>query len=184
MGRSRVLALAGSLGVLVGAGGTARGEGPAAADGKGAAAEIRELERGCAGTAAERAKRQAATPLFARLGGEEKIQALTREIVRLHRRNEAIGHYFAKSDPDRAARRAAEFIISGTGGPSVYKGPDLRATHARMGISNRDFLVAGKDIVQAMTALGHGPGEVDEMMCTLVALRPQVVREDEVALQD
>jgi len=142
------------------------------------------MEQGCSATATERQKRQAEKPLFVRLGGEEKILALTREIVRLHRQNPAIGHYFAKSDPEVAAQHAAAFITSGTGGPAVYKGPDLRTTHARMGITNQDFVAAGKDIVTAMTNLGYGPNEIDEMVCTLVSLRDQVVREDQIGLKD
>jgi hypothetical protein len=35
-----------------------------------------------------------------------------------------------------------------------------------------------------MTSLGHGPNEIDEMVCTLVSLRDQVVREDQIALKD
>jgi len=185
MERSRVLSVVGSLAFLAGgAAHGAAGDEPETAKKKTPVEEIRGMESGCAATAAERQKRQAEKPLFVRLGGEEKILAFTREIVRLHRQNPEIGHYFAKSDPEVAAKHAAEFITTGTGGPAVYKGPDLRTTHARMGITNRDFVVAGKDIVQAMTNLGYGPNEIDEMVCTLVSLRDQVVREDQVALKD
>ena len=185
MERSRVLSVVGSLAFLAGGASPGATSDPAkAAEKKSPVEEIRGMESGCGATAAERQKRQAEKPLFVRLGGEEKILAFTREIVRLHRQNPEIGHYFAKSDPEVAAKHAAEFITTGTGGPAVYKGPDLRTTHARMGITNRDFVVAGKDIVQAMTNLGYGPNEIDEMVCTLVSLRDQVVREDQVALKD
>ncbi len=186
MERNRVLSIVGSLVCLAGgvAGRAAGGQAATAAPPKTPAEQILAMEQGCSATAAERQKRQAEKPLFVRLGGEEKILAFTREIVRLHRQNPAIGHYFAKSDPEVAAKHAAEFMITGTGGPAVYKGPDLRTSHGRMGITNQDFVVAGKDIVQAMTNLGYGPNEVDEMVCTLVSLRDQVVREDQVALKD
>jgi hemoglobin len=185
MERSRVLSVVGSLALLAGgAAHGAAGDQATAASKKTPAEQILAMEQGCSATAAQRMKRQAEKTLFVRLGGEEKILALTREIVRLHRQNPAIGHYFAKSDPEVAAQHAAAFITTGTGGPAVYKGPDLRTTHARMGITNEDFVVAGKDIVQAMTSLGHGPNEIDEMVCTLVSLRDQVVREDQIALKD
>jgi hemoglobin len=185
MERSRVLSIVGCLALLAGgAAHGATGDQVKAAKKKGPVEEIRAMESGCAATAADRQKRHAEAPLFQRLGGEEKIHAFTHEIVRLHRQNPEIGHYFAKSDPEVAARHAAEFMITGTGGPAVYKGPDLRTSHGRMGITNQDFVVAGKDIVQAMTNLGYGPNEIDEMVCTLVSLRDQVVREDQIALKD
>lgn len=185
MPKSRILSIVGAAAVLAAAAPRGRaGEPPKPANESTPARRILAMEQGCAATAAERQKRQAERSLFVRLGGEEKILALTREIVRRHRQNPAIGHYFAKADPEVAARRAAQFITAGTGGPAVYKGPDLRTTHARMGIGNEDFLSAGGDIVEAMKTLGHGPNEIDELVCTLVSLRDQVVREDQVALKD
>jgi hemoglobin len=73
------------------------------------------------------------------------------------------------------AKRVAEFMISGTGGPPVYKGRDLTASHRSMRLTNRDFVLAGGDVVQAMTNLKYGREETDEVLCTLVSLRAQVV---------
>jgi hemoglobin len=179
----RVLSIVVSVALLTAAAPSGRAQGPPT-PAKPPAQQVLAMQEGCAATAADRLKRQAEKSLFLRLGGEEKILALTREIVRLHRQNPVIGHYFAKSDPEVAARHAAQFITTGTGGPAVYKGPDLRTTHARMGITNADFLSAGGDIVKAMQTLGLGPNEVDELVCTLVSLRDQVVREDQVVLKD
>lgn len=137
--------------------------------------QVAELEASCAASAAERASRHARTPLFQRLGGEQGIHAMTREIVRLHLQNPPIRHLFEKLDPDAVAKRVAEFMISGTGGPQVYRGPDLPTSHRSMKLTNRDFLLAGGDVVQAMKNLKHGQEEIDEVVCTLVSLRAQVV---------
>jgi hypothetical protein len=79
--------------------------------------QVAELEASCAASATERASRHARTPLYQRLGGEHGIHAITREVVRLHLQNPPIRHYFEKLDPDVVAKRVAEFMISGTGGP-------------------------------------------------------------------
>jgi len=137
--------------------------------------QVADLEASCAASAAERATRHARTPLYQRLRGEQGIYAITREVVRLHRQNPPIRHYFERLDPDVVAKRVAEFIISGTGGPQVYQGPDLTTSHRSMKLSNRDFVLAGGDVVQAMKNLKCGQEEIDEVVCTLVSLRPQVV---------
>jgi hemoglobin len=137
--------------------------------------QVAEFEASCAASATERASRHARTPLYQRLRGEEGIHAITREVVRLHRQNPPIRHYFEKLDPDVVAKRVAEFMISGTGGPPVYQGPDLSTSHRSMKLTNRDFVLAGGDVVQAMKNLKHGQEEIDEVVCTLVSLRAQVV---------
>ena len=137
--------------------------------------QVAELEASCAASATERASRHARTPLYQRLGGEQGIHEITRDVVSLHLQNPPIRHYFEKLDPDVVAKRSAEFIISGTGGAQVYQGPDLTTSHRSMKLTNRDFVLAGGDVVQAMKNLKYGQEEIDEVVCTLVSLRAQVV---------
>lgn len=137
--------------------------------------QVAQLEASCAASATERASRHGRTPLYQRLGGEPGIHAITREVVSLHLQNPPIRHHFEKLDPDAVAKRVAGFIISGTGGPQVYQGPDLAASHRSMKLTNRDFVLAGGDVVQAMKNLKCGQEEIDEVVCTLVSLRAQVV---------
>ena len=137
--------------------------------------QVAEFEASCAASATERASRHARAPLYQRLGGEQGIHAITREVVRLHLQNPPIRHYFEKLDPDVVAKRVAEFMISGTGGPRAYQGPDLTTSHRSMRLTNRDFVLAGGDVVQAMKNLKHRQAEIDEVVCTLVSLRAQVV---------
>jgi hemoglobin len=135
------------------------------------------LQAMCAETAADREARHAATPLYERLGGEARVQALTSEIVRLHHVNEDIRHYFEGVDSDRLALLVAQFVAAGTGGPQAYEGRDLHSLHAGMKLSDADFLSAGGDVVQAMQNLEYGQDEIDEMVCILVSLKDQVVLE-------
>jgi hemoglobin len=137
--------------------------------------QMAALEAMCAGNAEARTERHAAQPLFERLGGEEKIHALTREIVRLHLENENIDYFFSDLDAEKVAHRVALFMIGGTGGPAVYDGPELRDSHADMGLTNADFLHAGADVIQAMKNLDYAQNEIDEVVCILVGLRDQVV---------
>ena len=137
--------------------------------------QVAALEASCAASATARTSRQAQTALYQRLGGDEGILAITREVVRLHLQNPPIRHFFEKVDPEAVAKRVAAFMVSGTGGPQVYRGPDLTTSHRAMKLTNRDFVLAGGDVAQAMKNLKFGQEETDEVVCTLVALRPQVV---------
>jgi hemoglobin len=141
---------------------------------------IQGMEAGCAATAEARAARHEETPLFERLGGEEGIHALTVEIVRLHMENEAIVHLMPETEEGQAhlADGVARWMIMATGGPAdAYDGPSLTDSHEHLELTNADFLAAGGDVIQAMKNLEHGENEIDEVVCSLVSLREQVVLE-------
>ncbi len=54
------------------------------------AEQIAGMQAMCADSADARAQRQAADPLYNRLGGYDKILEFTTEVVRLHNQNDAI----------------------------------------------------------------------------------------------
>jgi hemoglobin len=147
----------------------------ALAESKEADAQVYDLEQMCEANSGDRTKRHADKSLYERLGKDKKIHTLTSEIVRLHLVNPTIKHLVDERYADHLAMRVAEFVISGTGGPAVYEGPSLHHSHEHMNLSNGDFMAAGSDVIQAMTNLGYGQNEIDEMVCILVSLRDQVV---------
>lgn len=73
--------------------------------------------------------------LYERLGGTEGITQITSDLVDFHLANETIGSFFADKDVTQMKHGAATFVISGTGGPNVYEGKDMIATHKGMNIS-------------------------------------------------
>lgn len=140
--------------------------------------QVAALEKMCAASAEARSARHEAKSLYERLGKDEGIHALTKEIVRLHLQNDEIKDLVDPSSADHLAKLVAEFIISGTGGPAVYEGRSLTQSHEHLELTNADFMAAGRDVIQAMKNLGQGQDEVDEVVCILVGLRDQVVLGD------
>jgi hemoglobin len=140
--------------------------------------QVAGLEAMCAASAEARVERHAESSLFDRLGGEEKIHAMLKEVVRLHNENETIAYLMEGVDGDELARKVAEFVISGTGGPAVYEGRELKESHAHLKLTNDTFMAAGHDVIQAMKNLGHGENEINEVVCILVSLRDQVVLDE------
>jgi len=137
---------------------------------------LAQLTQMCESSAEAMAARQAETPLYDRLGGYEKISALTTEIVKLHQQNEAIKHLMDGVDGEALARHVADFFAAGTGGPQKYTGRDMVSAHKDMGLTDADFLAAGGDIVKAMKSFDYGEEEVHEVMCIMVSLKDQVVQ--------
>jgi hemoglobin len=141
------------------------------------AEQIAGLQQMCADTAEARAQRQAEQSLYERLGGYDRIHEFIGEVVRLHNENDAIKHMFTDVDSEKLVKHVADFTASGTGGPQTYSGRTMPATHARLELTDADFLAAGGDIVAAMQTMGYGQNEIDEFVCILVSLKDQVVFE-------
>lgn len=136
---------------------------------------VAAMEAQCSASAGARAARHDEKALFERLGGEERIMSLSREIIRMHLENPDLVNYFQHVDQDKLATNLTAFIAAGTGGPQNYQGGDMVAVHEGMGITNALFLSAGGDVGMAMQNLGYGSDETEEMICILVSLRPQVM---------
>ncbi len=139
--------------------------------------QIAAMQAMCAGTEEARAQRQTENPLYHRLGGYDKIHDLTTEIVRLHNQNTAIKAMFTDVNSAELATHVADFVAVGTGGSETYAGRSLPDTHINLHLTDADFLSAGGDIVTAMTGMGYGENEINEVVCILVSLKDQVVFE-------
>ena len=142
------------------------------------AEQMKSLEAMCEASASDRTARQTAEPLYDRLGGYDRILALTTEVVRLHENNEAIKGMLVHVDPAALAKHVADFIAAGTGGTTKYTGRDLPSSHAHLNLTDADFLSAGGDIITAMQTLKYGQEEIDDLVCIFVSLKDQVVFTD------
>lgn len=129
----------------------------------------------CEETAADRASRHEKESLYDRLGGYDKIKALTQEIVRLHSENEDFRLMMAYVDDDHLAKQVADFAAAGTGGTATYNGRDIVEAHKHLQMTQADFLSAGGDVIQAMNNKGYGQNEIDEFVCILVSMKDMVI---------
>jgi hemoglobin len=137
--------------------------------------KINGLQTMCTETADARTERQAAKSLYDRLGGYDRIHALTTEIVRLHQINPDFRLMMKYVDGEHLATGVADFIAAGTGGTEHYKGRNMLDAHSHLDFTDADFLSAGGDVGKAMQNLGYGQEETNEVICILVSLQDQVV---------
>ena len=87
--------------------------------------------------------------LYERLGGTEGIQRIANDLVDNHVGNPRINRRFSESDVENLKKSAAEFFISGTGGPNIYKGKDMITTHKGMNIDNDEFMAVLDDAMDS-----------------------------------
>lgn len=113
--------------------------------------------------------------LYERLGGTEGITQIANDLVELHIANPEIAPRFSNSDPNKLKNGAATFFIAGTGGPDVYKGKDMLATHKGMNISAREFMAVLDDALVALAKNKIPQREQEEVLFVLYSMRADVV---------
>lgn len=113
--------------------------------------------------------------LYERLGGSDKITQISIDIVDLHLENTTVANRFVNSDIDKLKKTVAEFFITGTGGPNLYKGADMRAVHRGMNISAIEFVAVLDDALEAMQKNGVGQREQEEVLFILYSMRNDVI---------
>ena len=93
--------------------------------------------------------------LYKSLGGKKAIVAVVNEFVNRVAADDRINGFFkaTASDPKRLAHfkmNLVDQICQAAGGPCKYKGKDMRAAHAGMGIGSADFDALVEDLVGAL----------------------------------
>lgn len=113
--------------------------------------------------------------LFERLGGIAGITKIASDLIDNDVANKATAPRFANSDIPKMKNAAATFIISGTGGPNVYKGKDVLSAHKGMNISPVEFMATLDNALDALKKNNIGQREQEEVLFILYSMRSQVV---------
>ena len=115
--------------------------------------------------------------LYERLGQQEGISRIVRDIITLHLANPVIKARFQNiKDMDRLHRVSVEFFCSGSGGPQPYTGRDLITTHKGMNLSEQELVAGMDDIVTALEKNGIDPQTTSDVVGILFSLKAQVLR--------
>ena len=112
--------------------------------------------------------------LYERLGGTDGIIRIANDVIDNHLSNPQIAKRYAAADANDLKKVAAEFFISGTGGPNVYKGKDMIATHKGMNINNDEFMAVLDDAMAALEKNNIGQREKEEVLYIFFSMRNEV----------
>ena len=113
--------------------------------------------------------------LYERLGGTEVITQIASDLVDIHMSNPAVSPRYANSDLEKLKNAAATFFITGAGGPEVYEGKDMLATHKGMNISAHEFVATLDDVLKALRKNNIGQREQEEVLFVLYSMKSDIV---------
>ena len=118
--------------------------------------------------------------LYDRLGQKKAIVAVVDDFVGNVAADTRIVKFFAAAAGDKA--RMAKFkgnlvdqICEAAGGPCKYKGKDMKAAHAGMGISAADFNALVEDLVKTLNKFKVGKTEQDQLLGVLGPMKAMIV---------
>ncbi|NOR20207.1 MAG: group 1 truncated hemoglobin [Xanthomonadales bacterium] len=116
-----------------------------------------------------------AESLFERLGGIDGIKQIASDLVDTHLKNPKVATRYEAFDADKLKHGAATFFTAGTGGPNIYAGKDMLATHKHMNINHEEFMAVCDDALTALQMNDIGQREQEEVLFILYSMRNEIV---------
>jgi hemoglobin len=118
--------------------------------------------------------------LYKSLGGKKAIVAVVDDFVGRVAADNRINSFFkaTASDPKRLAKfkkNLVDQICEAAGGPCKYKGKDMKAAHAGMGISGEDFDALVQDLVAALDKFSVKDGDKQALLGVLGPMKKDIV---------
>ena len=120
----------------------------------------------------------AGQPLYKRLGGYDALGAVTDDFVKRLATDPQLGKFFAGHSTDslkRIRQLVVDQLCEATGGPCYYIGRTMKAAHSGMGITEDDWNVAGKHLVETLDHFNVPQKEKDEVLAAITSLKTDIV---------
>jgi hemoglobin len=118
--------------------------------------------------------------LYKGLGQKKGITAVVKDFVNRAATDPKISSFFADTakDPKRLKKfeeNLVDQICQASGGPCTYKGKDMKAAHAGMGITSGDFDALVGDLVAALDKAGVKPENKNALLGALGPMKGDIV---------
>lgn len=120
-------------------------------------------------------------PLWDRLGGEAGVRKVAQDFLTAAAKDpkaniDRNGNYpLTKERAERVVQLVVEFLSSVTGGPLKYTGRDMKNTHQGMKITEEEFNLAAKYLVEALKKNGVAQAEIDELVGLVGSVKNDIV---------
>ena len=124
------------------------------------------------------AQAQGGDSLYKRLGGYDAIAAVTDDFIGKLVTDKKLGRFFTGSSEDskkRIRQLVVDQLCAATGGPCVYIGRDMKTSHGGLGITNDDWNVAVKHLVDTLNKFKVPQKEQQELAAALDGLKADIV---------
>lgn len=113
--------------------------------------------------------------LYARLGQRAGIEAVSTDFVGRMAKDRRVNKRFANTNANAFIASLTDQICEASGGPCVYKGKDMKAAHAGMKISNREWNITVAHLQAAMRAKKVKMKEQREVLALLGPMKGDIV---------
>jgi hemoglobin len=128
--------------------------------------------------AQEKAHPQDAPSLYKRLGGYDALAAVTDDFVGRLVSDKQLTRFFNGVSNDsrkRIRQLVLDQLCAATGGPCIYIGRSMRTTHEGLGITEDDWNISVKLLIQTLDKFKVPKAEQDELAKLLTTLKPDIV---------
>ncbi len=119
------------------------------------------------------------TTLFERIGGEEAIVAAVDLFYEKVNADPDLGHYFQNLSQEKLNAKMVSFMAWAFGGPSEYKGRDLRTAHKHLvrskGLGDKHFDLVAGHLVSTLKELGIDEPTIEEVVGIVSGTRDEVL---------
>ena len=124
------------------------------------------------------AHRQESPSLYKRLGGYDALAAVTDDFVGRLVSDKQLTRFFNGVSTDsrkRIRQLVLDQLCAATGGPCIYIGRSMRASHEGLGITEDDWKIAVKLLTETLDKFKVPKAEQDELAKLLTTLKPDIV---------
>ncbi len=117
--------------------------------------------------------------LFDRLGGNPAITKVVDSFVNTTAENPKVNFFrnekYKGIDVVRLKKQVTAFIVQATGGPSEYKGRDMKTIHMGMKITADEFSAIAGDLAATLDKFKIPKAEKDELMAIAASTQKDIV---------
>jgi hemoglobin len=116
--------------------------------------------------------------LYQRLGGYDALAAVTDDFIGRLATDPTESRFFQGLSTDskqRIRQHIVDFLCQATGGPCVYKGRDMKTTHAGLGITQADWDISVKLLVATLDKFKVPEKEKTDVLNAVSGLKKDIV---------
>ena len=117
-------------------------------------------------------------PLYARLGGYDALAAVTDDFLARLATDPQLKRFFVghnKEGITRIRQHVIDFLCVATGGPCSYTGQDMKTAHTGLGITEDDWNVSVKHLVETLDKFKVPEKERGEVLGAISSLKGDIV---------
>lgn len=129
-------------------------------------------------TAAQTPVSDSVATLYKRLGGYDAIAAVTDDFIGRLATDKQLARFFGGVSADsqkKLRQHVVDQLCEATGGPCIYTGRTMKASHTGLGIAESDWQAAVKHLVATLDKFKVPEKEKGEMLAIATSLKADIV---------